>query len=463
MQGSVTDCDVAVIGAGAAGLEAFRAAEAEGARCVLIEAGPLGATAQLRGGVPLSILQRAAHAAHALGELPEMGIIVDPALRLDCRGALKALRTARARVTNELLSPLYRIGGDRLLTGSATFIDDHHLSIGGGRVVAFRSAVIATGSTPYVPYALRGIHGLLTPDLLFDLEELPRSVAIFGSGAMGLQLGQALSSLGVGVVVHGDDRLWRLTDEEIIDTARERFGRDFPLLLSSELTGVEEGPGGLGIYCLEGDGRESYQRVDRVISASGRLPGTVGLGLEAAGVECAGQGFIAVDPATLATTCPHVFAAGDVLNRPMSLRRAKHDGALAGRNAARFPSPQPEAPLVELGMILTNPELAVVGLTLGEMRERGRHGQAFIVGGAAMGAERGVAGEGEIKIYVDAGSHRLMGAEMCGQGASHAAQFLALAMGGNLTVEALLAFPFYSPLPEAALREAAGSAARQLR
>src|SRR5678816_1015549 len=195
--------DVAVIGAGTAGLAAYRAARASGASAVIIEGGAYGTTCARVGCMPSKLLIAAAEAAHAVHRAPGFGVHADGPLRIDGREVMARVRRERDRFVGFVIGGVENIpAGDRI-RGTAKFIDARTLDIDGRRLTA-RSIVIATGSRPSVPPILCGLgERLIVNDDVFSWHDLPRSVAVFGPGVIGLEIGQALSRLGVRVVVLG--------------------------------------------------------------------------------------------------------------------------------------------------------------------------------------------------------------------------------------------------------------------
>lgn len=217
-------CDTVIIGAGTAGLEAYRAAAEEGADCILADGGRLGTTAQRSGELPASYLMSAGLSAHAFKSFKSMGLQL-PDIDIDASGVLGMVRAMRSKATSSVLSFLYRIPEEKRLHGMVSFEDPHTLRVDEFTRVRFKSAVIATGTQPLVTYEQSQIENIITTNEFYELEKLPKSVAVFGSTAVGLQLGQALSYLGCDVTVFGQRRLWELSDEEVLTIALNTFSQ----------------------------------------------------------------------------------------------------------------------------------------------------------------------------------------------------------------------------------------------
>lgn len=378
----VLTCDTVVIGAGTAGVEAFKAATDEGVNCVLVESGPLGTSAKRSGDTPISTLMAAGRVSHALVELEKHGIkgLYELGMGLDLDQVLNNVRAVRAKDTSEVLSFIYRIAEEKRLIGKARFLDAHSLMVNESHLVRFKTAVVATGATSIIPYELNQYSaqalaekaareareqaeltgstpelpypqvttgGVYTPQELFELDHLPNSMAIFGSNREGLQIGQALAYLGVKVVVFGQHHIWKLTDESVIDAAIDAFKDRFDLVLESFTTAIDKYEHGFGIYYLDGTNYENILGVDTILVANVRYPKLEGLNLRSLGVEFERSGCIKIDPKTMQTSAPQIFAAGEVTDLDLTIVNCRNDGKVAGINAARQALKMPDLPPLE--------------------------------------------------------------------------------------------------------------------
>src|SRR5687767_14760544 len=334
--------DVAVIGAGTSGLAAYRAAKAAGKRAVIIEGGPYGTTCARVGCMPSKLLIAAAEAAHAVERAPGFGVHAGEA-RVDGREVMARIKRERDRFVGFVLKGVDAIPEADRIRGYAWFLDPNTLEVVDGPVIRARSIVIATGSRPAVPPILENLGDrLVVNDDVFDWDDLPRSVAVFGPGVIGLEIGQALARLGVRVVVLGrGGRLGPITDPYVHKAALEAFGAEFALDPDAHVSRVERIGDELEIEYLGPEGDKRVERFDYVLSATGRIPNVDRLGLERAGVELGRGGALAHDPYTLQVGATHIFIAGDAsFDKPL-LHEAADEGRIAGENAARFPDVQP--------------------------------------------------------------------------------------------------------------------------
>ena len=453
-------CDTLIIGAGTAGLEAYKAAVATGVSCILVESGPLGTSAKRTGDTPMVAMLAAAKKCHSLYELEKYGIKNNFDYVLDTDHVLNHVRAVRAKDTSEILSYIYRIPEDSRLIGKAKFLDEHSVMVNESHIVSFKTAVIATGATPVVPYELSQYGtqgGVFTTNEFFDLDHLPNSMAIFGSTREGLQIGQALSYLGVKVVVFGNHKIWDLSDDAVIDAALDSFEQRFDLVLDSYTTAIERSEHGFSIYYLDSSNYENVLNVDTILAASVRYPRLEGLNVRALGLRLDRQGCISVDPETMRTSIDHIFAAGEVTNLNMSTSRARYDGRTAGLNAAHYPEVTNITPDLHINILPTDPELALVGMTYDEVKLRAKNGQPFVSSEVRLseGMYRITRMEGGLlRLYCDERTHKILGAELCMERAGHIAHFLALAIKQNLTIEHVAEMNFFSPSFEEVVQQA---------
>ncbi|MFN6980158.1 MAG: FAD-dependent oxidoreductase, partial [Gemmobacter sp.] len=198
-------CDVAVIGAGTAGLAAERAARAQGARTLLIDPDFNGTLCATAGCMPSKLLIAAAHAAHSARQAPVFGVATGP-VRIDGPQVMARVRRERdrfARLTREGIDDLPQ---GVAIRGRARFVGPQSLVLDDGRRIAARAIVIATGSVPVIPPPFRDLgNRVITTDALFDLHDLPRSLAVIGGGPIGLEMAQAMGRLGVEVTLFDHD------------------------------------------------------------------------------------------------------------------------------------------------------------------------------------------------------------------------------------------------------------------
>lgn len=451
--------DVAVIGAGTAGLAAYRAATAAGKRALIIEGGPFGTTCARVGCMPSKLLIAAAEAAHGIDRWPAFGLRLEGELRIDGRAVMARVRRERDRFVGFVLEGVDDIPMANKLIGYARFIGSHALEVADAGSTArhrveFGSAVIATGSSPDVAVPLRAAGDrLVVNDDVFDWQDLPASVAVFGPGVIGLELGQSLHRLGVRVEVFGrGGRVGPFADPALQSYAQRAMAAEFPL--HADAQGVEIACTADGVMVSHGvDGDRRSSSFDRVLAATGRSPNVGGLGLEHTGIGLDARGIPLFDRYTLQCGDSHIFIAGDANADLPLLHEAADEGRIAGDNAARWPAVTPGQRRTPLAVVFSDPQMAVVGAPYTSLDP------ARTVTGAVSFEDQGRArvmlrNKGLLHVYVDAESGLLRGAEMIGPDAEHMAHLLAWVIQLEQTVDNVLALPFYHPVVEEGLRTA---------
>ena len=453
---------VAVIGAGSAGLAAYRAARQHTPDVVLIEGGAYGTTCARVGCMPSKLLIAAAEAAHAIDEASAFGISAD-SVAIDSVAVMDRVRRERDRFVGFVLEGVDNIPADDRIRGTAVFLDDHRLQVGDDLVVTAERIVIATGSSPAVPPFLADLGDrVVVTDDIFDWERLPRSVAVFGPGVIGLELGQALHRLGVQVFMFGIQGLvGPLTDPDVRDAALDAFADEFYLDPDATVRSVSRSDDGVVIDYVDVDGRPAEASVDYVVAATGRRPNLAGLGLENTGLPLDERGIPVFDAATLRVGDTHVFIAGDATHDRPLLHEAADEGRIAGENAGRFPDIRPGSRRSPLAVVFSDPQIAMVGQTYAELENRN------VVTGEVSFVNQGrsrvmLKNKGMLHVYADARDGRFLGAEMVGPRAEHIAHLLAWAHQSGMTVADMLSMPFYHPVIEEGLRTALRDACRQL-
>jgi dihydrolipoamide dehydrogenase len=449
------DVDVAVIGAGTAGLAAYRAAAAAGKRTVLIEGGAYGTTCARVGCMPSKLLIAAAEAAHAPARWDAFGLRLDGRMRIDGAAVMERIRRERDRFVGFVLDGVNAIPERDRVRGHARFVDDHALQIDGTRRIGFSRAVIATGSSPQVPPFLKALGDrLLVNDDVFEWNDLPRSVAVFGPGVIGLEIGQALARLGVRVLMFGrSGHAGPFSDPVVRAYAVRTFEQELELDTNADVRSVERVDDGVRVIFRGADGMERDEVVSYVLAATGRTPNVRDLGLEHTRLELDARGVPLFDRTTM--QCGHhpIFIAGDANDDLALLHEAADEGRIAGQNAARYPAVVPGLRRVPLGIVFSDPQLAVVGVRHADLAPG-----TFVTGSMSFedqGRSRVMLrNRGLLHVYADLVTGRLLGAEMIGPDAEHLAHLLAWAVQMRLTLLQALEMPFYHPVIEEGLRTA---------
>lgn len=354
------DVDLVVIGAGSAGLTAARTAARLGGRVLLVERDRMGGDCLWTGCVPSKALLHVAGQVAAARRAGDFGLTADPG-PADLARVMARVRSAIAAIephdSAAALTPL----GVETVHGDARFAGPRTVEVDGRRV-AFRFALVATGSAP----ALLPVPGLaaadpLTSDTVWELGALPGRLAVLGGGPTGCELAQAFARLGSTVtIVEAAGQLLPREEPEGARLLRERLeGEHVTVLTGAPADRVEPG------LLHTAAGQVPF---DRLLVAAGRTPRTAGLGLAEAGVEVTARGHTRVD-ARLRTTNPRIYAAGDVTGRSASTHLAGAQAAAAVADALLGVRRRIDYRAVP-SVTFTDPEVARVGLTGAEATER---------------------------------------------------------------------------------------------
>jgi len=455
--------DVAVIGAGTAGLAAYRAARAAGKRALLIEGGVYGTTCARVGCMPSKLLIAAAEAAHSARHTAPFGVHVDGSVRVDGAEVMARVKRERDRFVGFVLEGVESIPAEDKLRGHARFVSDNLLRIDAHTEVHAARIVIATGSSPAVVGPLRGLGDrLVVNDDVFAWDDLPRRVAVFGPGVIGLELGQALARLGVQVRVFGvSGSLGGITDPVVRQRARRIFQEAFYLDPDARVQAITRVDDEVEIKYLALDNAERIERFDYVLAATGRRPNVGGLDLQNTTLELDDRGVPVYDRHTMQAGASSIFIAGDANADAPLLHEAADEGRIAGENAARYPAVQPGLRRAALGVVFSDPQIALVGTPYARLEAGG-----FVTGEVDFGDQGRsrvmLKNHGMLRVYADIESGRFLGAEMIGPSAEHIGHLLAWAVQQELTVARMLDMPFYHPVVEEGVRTALRGAAAAL-
>lgn len=467
------DVDLAIVGAGSAGMAAYKAAARHTSRLVVIESSGYGTLCARAGCMPSKLLIEAASRAHAVRQAHRFGI-QSVGVRVDSAAVMARLRELRDYFVDSVVREAEAWPAAHRLTGRARFIGPCELQVDDHAIVKARSIVLATGSRAVVPDAWRDAIGgqLLTTDTLFELPSLPRSIAVVGGGAIGTEMAQALSRLGVRVVwLMREDAPGGLKDPALRPLAIPLLSEGITLITRAEVRSMSEVDGGQARIEFDANGERGNTVVDKVLVCIGRQPVFDGLDLHKGGLPLdKGRPAGHEDRSTrIGESC--VFLAGDVSGAHPLLHEAVQDGRRAATQAAVQPGPPkhlPEAPLeggrrTPLRIVFCDPQIAAIGRTHEELM-RSHH--PFVVGVADF-TDQGRSrikdmNRGALRVYVCRERRVVLGAEMIGPCAEHLAHLLAWSVHQGQTLDTLLDCPIYHPVVEEAVRTALGHARAQL-
>ena len=451
--------DVVVVGAGPAGISAALRAAELGASVAVVEGGELGGTCVNTGCVPTRVLARAARLLRDVRLAGEFGVDVpEPAVAWERTTARVRRVVEEVRATKDVEGQL-AAAGVHLVRGWARFTGPQELAVSGrARGLRAEAVVLATGGRSR-RLDVEGVELTTVPERVVELERLPASVAVVGSGYTGSQLVTIFSSFGVRVtLVELADRVLPTADADV-SAALERAFRSDGVDVRTGVQGlarVEELPDGLRRVVLRTASGEEHVDVEAVVVCAGWPARLEGLGLEVAGVEATASR-IPVDR-TQRTSSAHVWVAGDADGDAALVQAGVADGLAAATNAVTGAGVEVDHSVLPSGGF-TDPDYAQIGLT--EERAREAHPDALVALVPYAHLERAVIDArttGFLKLVATADAGRLLGAHAVGESALEVVQAVATAMTAGASVRALAATEYAYPTYTAVI----GLAAQEL-
>lgn len=455
--------DVAVIGGGTAGLAAYRAAKEHTDSVALIEAGPYGTTCARVGCMPSKLLIAAAENAHQYEKSAEFGVNLGKP-QIDGHAVMKRVKFERDRFVGFVLESINGIAAEDKINGRAKFLNAQQLEItdeqGQTSIIEAKRFVIATGSRPAFPAPWQELGDrLVVNDDIFNWDSLPKSVAVFGPGVIGLELGQALHRLGVKVLMFGiGGALGPISDPEVRGYAVKTFSEEFYLDVDAKVETIERSKNGVKLVYLDKEGNKVETEVDYLVAATGRRPNVDKIGLENLDIKLDERGVPIADHYTLQSSLEHIFVAGDASNQIPLLHEAADQGKIAGDNAGRGKDIRAGLRRSAIAAVFSDPQIAMVGESHSQIERRLGSCGCFETGEVSFenqGRSRVMlVNKGMAHLYGEQGTGRFLGAEIIGPNAEHLAHLLAWAHQNKMTVAQMLDMPFYHPVIEEGVRTA---------
>jgi dihydrolipoamide dehydrogenase len=425
--------DVVVLGGGPGGYTAaFRAADLGLSVCLVEQQDRLGGVCLNVGCIPSKTLLHAAAVIEEAVEIADFGVeFAAPKI------SVERLLAKKNEVIEQLTGGLDGLCKTRKitrLTGKGVFKDPSTLVVtgaGGAEEVRFASAIIATGSRPFVLPNIPEDPRIWDSTAALALASVPKRFLIIGGGIIGLEMAQIYSALGSEItIVEMLDQIIPPADKDLIQPLFLKLKKKYTILTKTKVTEIRPAAGGVQVK-LEGANVPDNAEFDAVLVAVGRRPNTADMGFETIGLQLTERGFLQVNERQ-ETNIKSFYAIGDVVGEPMLAHKATHEGkvaaeVIAGHNAAFTPMTIPS-------VAYTNPEVAWMGLTEKEAKARNiDFDKGKFPWGASGRALSAGAATGVSKALFDKESGRIIGAGICGMNAGeliHEA-VLALEMGAN--------------------------------
>ncbi|WP_330168871.1 glutathione-disulfide reductase [Bartonella grahamii] len=423
------DFDLFVIGSGSGGVRAARLAGGLGKRVAIAEEYRIGGTCVIRGCVPKKLYVYASQYVKEFKKSVGFGWkYADPIFSWEKLVAAKNKEISR-------LEGLYRKGLEsnnvHIYESRATFIDDHTLELAAtGERVSAEKILIATGAKIAPNTFIEGGGFCLTSNEIFDLDQLPKSIVIVGGGYIGVEFANIFHELGVKTtLLHRGDLILRDFDHDLRQLLSDAMvEKGISILYGVTVSKVQSAENCYEVVLSNG----KMISADQVMLATGRVPNTVGLGLERAGVKVNTFGAVVVDE-RMTTNISHIGAVGDVTGHIQLTPVAIHDAMCFVKTAFENIPTTPDYDLITTA-VFSQPEIGTVGLSEEDAVRRYKRLEIYRTVFRPM--RNVLSGSSEkmlMKLIVDGESRIVVGAHILGENAGEMAQLIGISLKGKLT------------------------------
>jgi len=464
--------DVIVIGSGPGGYIAAIRASQLGLKVAVVEREHLAGICSNWGCIPTKALLRSADVMHTATHAKDYGLTLEGTIKPDVKAIVDRSRGIAQRMNNGV-GFLFKKNKVDIIWGEAKITKPGEIVVGkstkpvvqpqgpipkntlGEGTYTAKHIIIATGARPR---ALPGIEPdgklIWTYFEAMKPEEMPKSLLVMGSGAIGIEFASFYRTMGVEVtVVEIMSQVMPVEDAEISALAKKQFERQgMKILLEAKVAKVVKGGNSVTATIELKDGKTQEITADRMISAVGVQANIEGIGLEVVGVKT-DRGFIVIDGYGK-TNVPGLYAIGDVAGPPLLAHKAEHEAVICVEKIAGLPNVHPMEKNKIPGCTYCNPQVASVGLTEAKAKEQGRDIRVgrfpFVANGKAiaLGEDQGL-----VKTIFDKKTGELIGAHMVGAEVTELIQGFVVAMNLETTEEELMHTIFPHPTISETMKE----------
>lgn len=447
-----TKVDVAIIGAGTAGISAFKEAKKYTNKILIIDRGPLGTTCARVGCMPSKVLIQAANSFYERHLFESQGISGADCLKISIEATLAHVRKMRDHFTSGIVKYINSLG-NQFICSEAQLLSPNIIKINNDTIFA-KSIIIATGSYDGYPEEWRALgNKLLTSETIFEQQSISNIIGVIGAGSIGLELGQALSRMGVTISIFTSGAfVGGLSDPQVNKVAIQIFKDECSLYLNKEAQILHDNK---GLFIRT----NRKFAVNQILSAVGRKPNIDKLGLNKIDISLDQYGIPEYDKTTMKISNSSLFIAGDVNKYNPLLHEAADEGRIAAYNALN--TTQCFQRRTPISIVFTDPNIVVVGRPFKDLDI------ADIVIGEVNFSNQGRAkiiqkNKGLLRIYGTKKNGLLLGAEMIAPQGEHLGHLLAWAIYKKLSAFDVLKMPFYHPVIEEGMRTALRNLAAQV-
>ena len=454
--------DIIIIGAGTAGISAYKEAIKHTQNILIINDGPWDTTCARVGCMPSKVLISTANRMHDIQNAQEVALNVSA--KIDTSQIMQHIRELRDHFTTATLKEVNSWDDHHKISGKAHFIDSKTVQVDQQYYQA-KSFIIAVGSTPTINSDWENELGnkLITSDQIFELETLPKSLAVIGSGVIAIELTQAMQRLGVETIVFARSRkVGSLTSPKLQKIAQTTLSEELNIKFETLPEQVKKFRNKVKINYTE-KGTQSSFTADYLLVATGRNSFLDSLSLENVDSKFTDLKKLPVDMRTKQLADYPIFIIGDAHSNSPIQHEAAHEGRTAIHNCLNFPKLKNIKTLTPLGIVFSQPEMAIVGQSFNQLTQANVE---FVTGFTSYTTQgRAIVlgkNQGAIEVYIDKTTRKFLGSELFVESAEHMAHLLSWMIAENLTLDEILEKPFYHPTLEEGLRTAFKHARRQL-
>lgn len=450
--------DIVVVGAGPGGYAAAFYAADLGKKVVLVERDPrLGGVCMNRGCIPSKALLNASHVIEAAKESAHRGIFLgEPRVDVD---KLRAWKESILAKLGQGIAGLARMRGVTVVHGKGYFEDSSTLRVetaSGQQYYRFDKAVVAVGSRPALPKAFDlGNPRVMTSTEALEVADIPAKLLVIGGGYIGMELGTVYANLGSSVtLIEALDAILAGADPDLVRPVAARAKKAFAEMRLKGKVLKMTSAGKQVKVVSEHEGTTVEELYDRVLVSVGRVPNGQDLGLENTKAQLDEKGFLKVDE-RMQTTDPNLFAIGDVAGGILLAHKASKEARIAIENIAGEGKAVNKDYVIP-AVVFTDPEVAWVGLTEQEAKQKGTAVEVakfpWGASGRALTYDRT---DGLTKLILEPETHRILGVGIVGHGAGELIGEGAVAIEMGATAEDLAAIVHPHPTLSETVMEAA--------
>ena len=454
--------DIIIVGAGTAGISAYKEAIKYTSNILIVNQGPWDTTCARVGCMPSKVLISTANRMYDIEHADEVALQVEA--HIDRSAVMQHVRQLRDRFTAATLADVDSWDQSHKISGAAKFINANTIQVNNQHYQA-KSFILAVGSTPNMDAEWKAELGdrYINSDDIFELEQLPKSLAVIGSGVIAIELAQAMTRLGVQTTVFArSQKVGSLSSPQLQPLACKELSQAMNIKFKVLPENIKKSQHGVLISFT--DNVSQTLEVDYVLSATGRSSNLNSLDLTQINPLFKEIRNLPINNRSKQLGEYPIFIIGDAYTQTPVQHEAAVEGKLVVESCLNFPKLKDLKTLPPLSIVFSSPEMAIAGQSHKQLIDQNvefitgyvsyeRQGRALV-----LGKNRGAA-----EVYVDVNTRQLLGAELLVESAEHMGHLLAWIISEKLTVDQILEKPFYHPTLEEGLRSALKHARRQLK